>query len=71
MHGFAFVDQAIRTEVKKFNSANTSAVDLGDVDDGQTVSIAEEVIESETEGLNAGDASRPVFPQLRFAYDSG
>lgn len=62
MHDFAFVDQAIRTEVEKLNSANASAVDLGDVDDGQTVSIAQEVIESETEGSDAGEASCPVFP---------
>lgn len=70
VHGFAIADQAVGAEGEKFNGANAFAVDLGDVNDGDAISVAEDVIESEAEGLDAGEAARPIFPQLRFAYDA-
>lgn len=70
VHGFAFADQAAGAEGEKFNGANAFAVDLGDVNDGDAISVAEDVIESEAEGLDAGEAARPILPQVRFAYDA-
>src|ERR1700751_3976005 len=70
MHGLAFANQPVVAEDHELNTAHSSSVNFGDIDDTDPVSIADHIIQCEVDRLNPIDGFGPVLPQTGLSLDA-
>src|ERR1700719_5150500 len=69
MHGLPFANQPVFAEDHELNTAHSSPVNLGDVDDTDAVRILDHIIESKVDRLNPIDSFGPVLPENGLSFN--
>src|ERR1700745_1327154 len=69
MHGLAFANQPVVAHDHELNTAHSSSVNLGDIDDTDAVSVADHIIQSEVDRLHPIDSFGPVLPQAGLSFN--